>query len=239
MKIYINEQFSEFLNHSIVRDLYNEVMFANPPESSSKYRGVRGAVIRKNIAGLSLVLRLYRRGGLARHFLSKSFIRNPFLGSSQYRPLKEFFILKRLSPPSASFPVPTPVAVAVKVNKFTYSGMLITLEIPQAKTLLEQTPKKKELVKNCVTRAGELTREIIENGVYHTDLHLGNVMYQEDGSVYLIDFDGAKIISTDAQKRSARKKIASRWCRSIRKWLGDDEGIIKNFEEPFLAALCK
>ncbi len=207
MKVLINNSFTKTVNNKIVEDLYLESLNSN----ISNVAGVRGEVLKKNINGTDLVVRRYRRGGLVRYFLKDTFIK-PL--SNSYRPIQEFEILNSIK----KLNVPKVIAVAVKESSLTYSGIIITENIKDSFNFLNQKPSSNEEIKEIAYKAGLLARKIINEKVFHPDLHLGNVLYDKNGEVYIIDFDKASVINKDEIENSINK-IVSRWNRSVNKFL--------------------
>ena len=221
MKVLINEDFSKKIDHKIVTDLYYESLNTNSKIDtralSEVTLGVRGAVLKKNINELDLVIRLYRRGGLMKFFTKNTFIK-PFFTSS-YRPIEEFKVLNSLK----DLKVPKVIAVAVKENNFTYSGIIVTEKIKNSFNFLNEKPSSKELIEKIAFKAGNLAKKITSKGVFHPDLHIGNVLYDNNQEVYIIDFDKASIISKGhSSVKNSIDKIISRWDRSVNKFYNED-----------------
>lgn len=144
-----------------------------------------------------MVIRHYEHGGILRTLTS-----DLFLGGS--RPFHELFITEMAR--KAGLPT-IEVLVAVKRWVFWpfYKGDLISKEIPNATDLIhylarlrkdrsrEQLSKKRELIR----QAGRLVRKMHEVGIYHSDLHLKNLIVEvKEGtlrSLHVIDFDRAAI----------------------------------------------
>ena len=234
LEIVIEDRFKGKISNGLIKDLYDEIFYANPVlRVGVQGKGVRGAVVRKTILGLNIVIRMYRRGGLVKYLFDNKFIKSPFLKLKNTRPVREYWTLKLLN----GLPVPMPVAVALNVGRFTYGGIIITKEIPLSQSLLESPPSDLKFAKIIAEKAGQITRQIIEKGVFHHDLHVGNVLYQTDGNVYVIDFDGARIIKTEKQKKFAILKTSKRWSRSVNKWFSDSPRLIEAIDKPFVDSL--
>ena len=65
---------------------------------------------------------------------------------------------------------------------------------------------------------GVLAKKLLLEKVYHPDLHLGNVLLDHSGSIFLIDFDKSCLIS-ESQHKHFEQRLIDRWSRSARKHL--------------------
>ncbi len=227
MKILIDNNYTDRIDQKLVEDLYYESL--NTESTSvkgvSSVKGVRGAVLKRKINDVDVVVRLYRRGGLMKYFLKNTFFKSSSIDKS--RPIREFYILNSLK----DLDVPRVVAVAVKEHRFTYSGIIITEYIKDSFNLLNEAPKNKGLIKELSFKAGILANKIITKGVFHPDLHVGNVLYRTNGEVFIIDFDKASVIS---KKEKGVTKLIERWSRSVNKFLSVNKDL---YIDPFTKAI--
>jgi 3-deoxy-D-manno-octulosonic acid kinase len=56
---------------------------------------------------------------------------------------------------------------------------------------------------------------LIDNDIYHVDLHPGNVVVDREDRVFLVDFDKGYVFR--GKKEKLRKKYLARWERAVRK----------------------
>ena len=131
------------------------------------------------------VLRQYLRGGWVARFVRSRYF---FTGYHRSRPFREFRILEQIV--ALELPVPTPVAALCQRRGFTSGGALITLEIPNARPLEEVLPR---LGPESWQAVGACIAKFHRHGVVHVDLTVRNILYQEGGGIYVIDFDRARI----------------------------------------------
>ena len=151
-------------------------------------KGGRGETFFFLHRGLDLVHKRYRRGGFYRHFIRETYF---FTQLPKTRMWQEFNLLCELY--ADGLPVPKPVAVCChRCLGIGYRGDLITERICGAETLAERLGASPAggLVWHNV---GRTIRKFHDNRVNHADLNANNVMIDNQGSVYLIDFDKGRI----------------------------------------------
>jgi 3-deoxy-D-manno-octulosonic acid kinase len=124
-----------------------------------------------------VVLRRYRRAGLAARFSDDAYL---WLGLARSRPYRELVLTARLH--EMGLPVPQPLAARIERHGFFYRASLITRQIEGAKALCDcdEIPWEK---------VGETIALFHRAGLYHSDLNARNILIDEDGKVWLIDFD--------------------------------------------------
>src|SRR5690606_9287058 len=88
-----------------------------------------------------------------------------------------------------ALPVPQPVAARCeKIAPFLYRGDLITRRIPAARTLAE-TLRDQPLAEELWSALGATLARFHRHGVYHADLNANNILLDDSGHFYLLDFD--------------------------------------------------
>jgi 3-deoxy-D-manno-octulosonic acid kinase len=129
------------------------------------------------------VLRHYRRGGRAA-MVSKD--RYVFTGLERTRAFREWRLLQQLR----EFCLPAPVAVAAGVVRkgLTYRAHLITVAIPDTRTLASRLATG-ELDESLMADVGACVARFHAHGIWHADLNAHNVLIDGAGQIYLIDFD--------------------------------------------------
>ncbi|WP_188696538.1 3-deoxy-D-manno-octulosonic acid kinase [Bowmanella pacifica] len=157
-----------------------------------------------------LVLRHYRRGGLIGKLLSDQYL---FTGLSRCRSFQEFHLLNWMH--AQGLPVPRPVAAHVHRSGPIYRADLILQQINKANDLhhiLCASPLEASQWQNV----GKTIARMHQAQIYHHDLNIHNLMQDEEGKIWLIDFDRCyKRHGTDWQpqnlarlKRSLEKESA-------------------------------
>lgn len=153
------------------------------------------------------VLRHYRRGGLVARLVADLYIG---IRLERARPWREWRLLSQLH--ERGLPVPRPVAAQVVRAGPCYRGDLITVRIPDARSLAE-----------CIGAAGRpvpwrsvgaCIRRFHDAGVWHADLNAHNILIDSRGVVHLIDFDRARIRTPQP---SWQRSNLDRLQRSLRK----------------------
>lgn len=132
-----------------------------------------------------LVLRHYRRGGMAQRLSPDRYV---FLSLEKTRACREFAVLLRLQ--QLNLPVPMPFACQVTRHGLFYTASIITVCLP-GKTLAERlslAPLNDQAWKTL----GRCIATFHQAQLWHADLNAHNIMLDDDDRVYLIDFDRAR-----------------------------------------------
>lgn len=185
----------------------------------------RGRVSRLQAGEIGLVVRPFLRGGLAARINSDVFFRLPPLSS--FRMFGELRVLSALSLQGANVPRPAGAVVQPMITfggASVYRGLIMTEELPQTGNFLSAAlaacrtagavPAE---ISEIARRAGCEARRCLDLGVFHPDLHPGNVLFDPAGRVYLIDFDKAKLAYDRPLSFEYRQRTSQRWNRSIQK----------------------
>jgi 3-deoxy-D-manno-octulosonic acid kinase len=144
--------------------------------------GGRGGVAIIDSPAGEAVLRHYRRGGMVARLLGDRYL---FTGRERTRSSREFRLLAELA--RRGLPVPPPVAARHVRHGLRYSADLITLRIPDVRTLAECVAQG-AFNEALARRTGELVARFHREGVRHADLNAHNILVSVDG-LFLIDFD--------------------------------------------------
>ncbi len=141
-------------------------------------------------------LRHYQRGGLPARISRDQYL---WLGLERTRAWQEWHLLAELY--QQGLPVPRPIAARVIRRGVSYRADIVTERLA-ARTLADWLGKKRLSVA-WLQAIGSGIRRFHNEGVYHADLNARNVLLDEKGALYLIDFD-----------RGERRKPASGWQRA-------------------------
>lgn len=128
------------------------------------------------------VLRHYRRGGLMARLSQRHYV---WAGKNTTRSFAEFNLLRFMY--GQGLPVPRPVAAAWWRNGLTYRAAILVARIPDVKPLanvLDQGHHAAVAAAICA---------IHHAGVWHADLNAYNVLLDESGKAWLIDFDKGRV----------------------------------------------
>lgn len=136
---------------------------------------------------LTAVLRHYWRGGLVGKVLSDQYL---YRGVEKTRVYQEFALMMQLI--KLGLNVPMPIAAKICVNGLIYRGDIITQAITGAQSLLDVL-KTRPLTELEIVKIAEVIAKFHNNGVYHADLNINNILFDETGEVFIIDFDRGEI----------------------------------------------
>lgn len=153
------------------------------------------------------VLRHYRRGGLVARIIDDHYL---WLGAERTRAFREWRVLRKLH--AAGLPVPRPVAAHVYRTGLIYTADIITSYLPDTRKLSWYIAQGR-VPDGCWRRVGAMLRAFHDHGVDHPDLTAHNVLIDEAGDVFLVDFDNANVRPPGDWRRVG----IERFNRSLRK----------------------
>ena len=134
------------------------------------------------------VLRHYWRGGLIGRLLSDQYL---YTGLKNTRIYKEYQLLLELE--HRGLNVPKPLAAQIAYRGLIYRGDLITQAIPNAESLLDIL-KIRAVSDDEIISIGKTIANFHQQGVFHADLNINNIMLDNSGKVYIIDFDRGRLV---------------------------------------------
>ena len=216
--------------HNNTHVLYNQTVFSSFPEdlfsrhepssvslpAATDSQG-RGTVVFFEHEQNLLVLKRFHRGGLLGRLVKNTYI---FSGLSRTRMWREFELLAAMR--ELGLPVPKPVAVRCERSSLLcYQGQIIAERIANSRTLAEIL--RSENVSDKTWEAiGMVIRRFHLHLIEHGDLNASNILINNQGQIFLIDFD----------KSIMHKSGDDRWCtgnlnrlrRSLNKWKQREPG---------------
>ena len=149
------------------------------------------------------VLRHYRRGGLIAHVSREHYL---WAGAQQTRSFAEFDLMQFMFEQGLN--VPRPLAAAYWRSGLVYRAALLTERIPDVRALAK-------VVDSCEPQAvARAIHAMHEAGVWHADLNAFNILLDQAGKVWLIDFDRGR---RRAMSSALRRDNLQRLRRSLRK----------------------
>lgn len=162
----------------------------------------RGTAWFCNYQGQEWVLRHYRRGGWIGRYVS-----DLYLGvcAENSRAFREWRLLAALT--SLGLPVPRPVAAAFRRRGCVYRADLITVRLPATRTLADCL-QQKSLAKETWQSIGAALKRFHIHGVYHADLNARNILIDNAGAVFLIDFDRGALRSGENWKQKTLLRLS-------------------------------
>lgn len=143
-----------------------------------------------------LVLRHYLRGGLMRHLSKDNYF---FNGLDKTRAFAEFTVLHQLR--KLNLPVPKPAAAQIIKKGLFYRADILSHKIPQAQDLVQilQEAKSSEFYQEL----GRMISEFHQHGLNHADLNIQNILQDQAGKFWLIDFDRAQFMTPESNWQKA------------------------------------
>ena len=133
--------------------------------------------------GRDFVLRHYQRGGLIAKIAKDSYF---WTGLKFTRPWREWSLLEKMQ--EKGLPVPVPAAVKVERKGLFYTADIMMHRIPNSRSLMHILMTE-ELAEGYWITVGSVIRRFHESGVYHADLNANNILLDDGGRCFLIDFD--------------------------------------------------
>ena len=132
-------------------------------------------------------------------------------------------------------PVPRPVAARVVRGRFSYQADIVTEKL-DALPLADWLGKKR-LPATQLEEIGACLCRFHDEGVCHADLNARNVLLDDAGKIYLIDFDRGQLRNVNGRWRQANlerlKRSLEKFRRIERNFAFDDEdwkAILRGYE---------
>ncbi|WP_040356578.1 3-deoxy-D-manno-octulosonic acid kinase [Candidatus Photodesmus anomalopis] len=200
---------------------YDDIMIKNPSHSLfskeywDSYEKIVGRTIGRGttwfikLSKTQAVLRHYNRGGLVGKLIKDLYF---FSSWEKTRVYQELQLLKKLT--NLGLNVPRPFAARViKRGFFLYQADLLCERIVDAKNL-GQILKHKPITENVYQNIGAEIAKLHNEQVNHSDLNIYNILLDDKGEIWLIDFDKCNIKSKN-KNNNWKKNNLSRLKRSF------------------------
>jgi 3-deoxy-D-manno-octulosonic-acid transferase len=186
-----------------------------PPSSHETDRALatgsgRGQAHRVSLGEQEAVLRHYRRGGLMARISQDKYGRTPVHKS---RAMAEFTLLRTLR--AWDLPVPAPVAARQVASGWVYSADILVAYIRGSQNVV-QCLSQRSLTTGEWKALGHAIRRLHDRQVFHADLNGHNLLLDEAGQAWVIDFDRCAI----RPGASWKPQNLERLLRSLRKEQG-------------------
>ncbi len=184
-------------------------IFNTPTQTVSTLLAGRVSASATRLAGIGpVIVKHYRRGGVFGHFVKRTYLRwGKTRGQAEYSQLK--------NARDSGISVPEPIACAYRGHLF-YETWLITREITNQQSLASLSFLDAGRTERARKKLLEQIVLLIDNHIYHTDLHPGNVLVARDHKIFLIDFDKASYYGKG--NANLRMKYLQRWNRAVLKY---------------------
>jgi 3-deoxy-D-manno-octulosonic-acid transferase len=162
--------------------------------------------------GQEAVLRHYYRGGLVGKLNKDKFWPEP---AAQSRAMAEFSLLWQMR--LWGLPVPRPCAALYQKHGFSYSADILIERIPST-TDLAHLLQQRPLTAAEWQQLGAVIASFHQHQVYHSDLNCHNILLDNQGQFWLIDFDKCAIrTAADYADQSWKTQNLQRLLRSLNK----------------------
>ena len=215
MKIIKNKKQIIWYDDSILTDSPEQCCDSDFWQQQNKVIGSaqgRGTTWFVALDKMDAALRHYRRGGLFGRLVKDHYI---FTSWEKTRSYQEFQLLNTLI--EAGVNVPKPIAAKAVKRTFCYQADLLSEKIPNARDLVAIL-QEKALPKDMYQKIGNEIRKMHAAQVNHTDLNIHNILIDDKGNVWIIDFDKCcqqpgdewKKTNWDRLKRSFVKEVNKR-----------------------------
>lgn len=182
-------------------------------DSALAYEHIADALWPAPDATVSWCYRQYLRGGLVGKIISSHFFRYAKLA---HRAQDEFLMLLKMR--MLGLPVPRPIVAKETQGVITLSNEIIIEQIPNTQNLFEIL-NHREMSKDEAFKLGKMLANFFQYNVYHSDLNLRNVLLNDAGEFFLIDFDKCYFESNQFKSALLITKMLDRLQRSFNKAL--------------------
>lgn len=170
----------------------------------------RAQVLRFSRSGHELVLRHYRRGGMAARFSRDRFAGHEVARS---RAMREFALLRLMR--SWKLPVPRPVAAHCRLHGLMHEADLVIELVPNSANLVQHLRQGRPPARAWAA-LGRAIRQIHDHQVFHADLNAHNLLLDAQGRAWILDFDKGERRSGESWKAANLARLL----RSLRKEAG-------------------
>jgi 3-deoxy-D-manno-octulosonic acid kinase len=202
---------------TIINQISSDRFFATGWSHAEALRGSlrsggRGNTLYVGNVPRQFVLRHYLRGGLIGKLVSDSYV---YTGADRTRPFLEWRLLDKLV--SNNMRVPRPAAARYVRHGTFYTADIITVRVPDI-VPLSQYIADNDPDESFWRACGVAIFEFHAAGVYHADMNAYNVQIDNDGLLWLLDFDKGEL----RRPGPWQQQTLSRLHRSLQKIAGLD-----------------
>ena len=177
------------------------------PVGGTQGSGGRGNTMFVGNVPKQFVLRHFVRGGLVNKLVRDRYV---WTGEHNTRPFAEWRMLAKMA--DSGLRVPRPAAARYCRHGLVYTADIITVRIPKVRPLSELIA-----VQSCAAAFWESLGKSVQafhaEGVYHADMNAHNLQIDDDGELWMLDFDRGRLLQPGAWQQ----KTLSRLHRSLNK----------------------
>ncbi|MDR9413968.1 MAG: 3-deoxy-D-manno-octulosonic acid kinase [Spiribacter sp.] len=135
-----------------------------------------------------LVLRHYCRGGAVAHISHDRYLWRGLKTTRAWHEIKVLTALQRLD-----LPVPAPIGARVVRHGLTYTADIVMRRIESSQTLADLAVTHHHTDGLPWASIGRTIRRFHDQGVGHADLNIRNILIDEAGCIWLIDWDRGEL----------------------------------------------
>jgi len=155
-----------------------------------------------------VVVKQYRRGGVLAHFNKTRYLRCG-------KPRCQLEFEQTAAARRMGIDAPEPIAFAWRGRLF-YRAWLVTRQIRAPRTLAQLGARSPEHIAAIMPALKIQFARLVDHGLWHVDLHPGNVLVDASDRLFLVDFDKARTFRGPRQKLNAAYR--RRWQRAVEKY---------------------
>ncbi len=189
--------------------------------------GGRGNTLFVGNVPRQFVLRHFHRGGLVGKFVRDQYF---WSGEENTRSFAEWRILAKMA--EHDLRVPRPAAARYSRHGTFYTADIITVRIPGVRPLSEVITDAPQDV-DFWNQLGAAINHFHSVGVYHADMNAYNLQIDEDGELWMLDFDRGRLLQPGPWQQQTLKRLH----RSLQKIRGLNPKI--HFRQPQWDALLE
>lgn len=167
----------------------------------------RGQVHVEQRGPTSVVVRHYRRGGMMARISKDRFWGTEARSS---RAMREYLLLRRMR--AWNLPVPAPAAAHSQRYGLWQSADIMVKLLPGTSNLVQRL-QSAQLTATEWHRIGQAIRRLHDHQVFHSDLNAHNLLLDDQGQAWIVDFDKCLIRTGEDWKPSNLARLQ----RSLRK----------------------
>jgi 3-deoxy-D-manno-octulosonic acid kinase len=147
------------------------------------------------------VLRHFWRGGLIGKLVRDSFV---FTGADNTRSFLEWRMLAKMA--EKNLRVPRPAAARYCQHGPFYTADIITVRIPRVRSLSERIAEK-AWDETFWQALGAAIHEFHDCGVYHADMNAYNLQIDDNGMLWMLDFDRGRLLPPGAWQQKTLERL--------------------------------
>jgi tRNA A-37 threonylcarbamoyl transferase component Bud32 len=180
-------------------------LISMPPQEAASELSGRASITYADLRGVGkIAIKYYMRGGVFGKFITRRYLKlGKTRGELEYEFLEKVLRL--------GIKAPTPLVYADKGGLFYYAW-LVTRVIPDTISLADLSLRDEDRASRLLL---ELVRQIsilIRAGIWHVDLHPGNVLVDPSDNLHILDFDKAEEFT--GRDYELRDRYLFRWRRA-------------------------